>query len=46
VKDFAKKTGDVASLSQVDLELLAITFMLYKREGLQAGLRKEPPPLQ
>lgn len=46
VKDFAKRTGDIASLSQVDLELIAITHQLYKREGLESQLRKNPPPIQ
>jgi rRNA maturation endonuclease Nob1 len=45
VKEFAKKTGDIASLSQVDMELIAITYALYKKEGLEAALRKDPPPI-
>jgi rRNA maturation endonuclease Nob1 len=40
VKEFAKKTGDIASLSQVDMELVGITYMLYKKEGLDNLLRK------
>jgi hypothetical protein len=26
--------------------LIAVTYQIYKREGLDAQLRKEPPPLQ
>ena len=46
VKEFAKKTGDIASLSQVDMELIAITYDLYRKEGLGGMLRKEPPAIQ
>ena len=45
VKEFAKKTGDIASLSQVDMELIAIAQIMYKKEGLDQLLRKEPPPI-
>lgn len=45
VKGFAKKTGDIASLSQIDMELVAVAYMLYKKEGLEKMLRKEPPPI-
>lgn len=45
VKEFAKKTGDIASLSLVDMELIAVTYALYKKEGLEELLRKEPPPM-
>jgi len=45
VKEFAKKTGDIASLSQIDMELIAITYTLYKQEGLEGLLRNEPPPI-
>jgi RNA-binding protein NOB1 len=34
VKDFAKKTGDIASLSLIDMELIAVAYTLYKKEGL------------
>lgn len=46
IKDFAKKTGDLGSLSEVDLELLALTHTLYVREGLGETLRKVPPSLK
>jgi RNA-binding protein NOB1 len=45
VKEFAKKTGDIASLSQIDMELIAITYTLYKKEGLEGLLRSDPPPI-
>ncbi len=45
MKDFAKKTGDIASLSRVDMELIAVTYMLYQQEGLEGTLRKHPPPI-
>ena len=32
-------------MSQIDLELIAVTYMLYKKEGLENLLRKEPPPI-
>lgn len=35
VKEFARKTGDLASLSEVDLELLALAHTLYERENLE-----------
>ena len=31
VREFARKTGDLASLSEVDLELLALAHTLYER---------------
>ena len=45
VKEFSKKTGDIGSLSQIDMELIGITYMLYKKEGEEKLLRKEPPPI-
>ena len=45
VKEFAKKTGDIGSLSQVDMELIAAAYGLSKREGLDHLLRKQPPPI-
>lgn len=45
VKDFAKKTGDIASLSLVDMELIAVAYAVYKKEGLENLLRKDPPPI-
>jgi RNA-binding protein NOB1 len=45
VKEFAKKTGDIASLSQVDMELIAVAYALYKKEGLEQLIRKDPPPI-
>lgn len=45
VKTFSKKTGDIATLSQIDMELIAVAFRFYKQEGLEEKLRKEPPPI-
>ena len=45
VKAFSKKTGDIATLSQVDMELIAVAYRFYKQEGMQEKLRKEPPPI-
>ena len=45
VKEFAKKTGDIASLSQIDMELIAVAEMVYRKEGMEGLLRKEPPPI-
>lgn len=46
VKEFARKTGDLASLSDVDMELIALTYMLYVQNGKQGDLRKEPPAIK
>ncbi len=27
------------------MELIAVTYALYKKEGLEQALRKEPPPI-
>lgn len=35
VKQFAKKTGDIGSLSDVDLQLIALAHTLYIKNGLQ-----------
>jgi RNA-binding protein NOB1 len=45
VKEFAKKTGDIASLSLVDMELIAVAYAMYKKEGLESALRRDPPPI-
>lgn len=46
VKEFAKKTGDLASLSDVDIQLLALAHTIYLNQGLEEKLRKTPPPLK
>ena len=46
MKEFAKKTGDISSLSDVDMELIALTYMLYVQNGKSEELRKEPPPMK
>lgn len=40
VKEFAKKTGDIASSSQIDMELIAVAYKIYQKEGLEDMLRK------
>ena len=45
VKEFSKKTGDIGSLSLVDMELIAAAYQLYQKNGLSQLLRKEPPPI-
>ncbi|XP_074604380.1 RNA-binding protein NOB1 [Brevipalpus obovatus] len=44
IADFARKTGDYASLSAVDLKLIALTYMLDKEahNGDDSHLNKEP----
>ncbi|KAJ2703095.1 20S-pre-rRNA D-site endonuclease nob1 [Coemansia sp. IMI 203386] len=42
VCDFAKKTGDFASLSLADLRVVALAFMLEKQANGMRHLRKEP----
>ncbi|KAJ1809499.1 20S-pre-rRNA D-site endonuclease nob1 [Coemansia sp. RSA 2598] len=42
VCDFAKKTGDFASLSLADLRVVALAFMLEKRANGMRHLRTEP----
>ena len=34
VKEFAKKTGDIGSLSDIDMELIALAHTLYIKENL------------
>lgn len=44
VTGFAKKTGDFASLSMVDLKVLALTYQLEKEHVGTEHLREEPKP--
>lgn len=44
VTAFAKKTGDFASLSMVDLKVLALTYQLEKEHVGTEHLREEPKP--
>jgi len=39
---FAKKTGDLATLSKTDLKVIALTWMLEKEAGNLANIRTEP----
>lgn len=46
VREFAKKTGDLASLSDVDIGLLALAHTIYVGHGLEGKLRSSPPPMK
>lgn len=46
VVKFARETGDLHSLSDVDLKLLALTYMLEEQTYGSAHLRSRPPPVQ
>jgi hypothetical protein len=46
VIQFAKATGDLQSLSEVDLKLIALAFTLESEIHGISHLRKNPPPLQ
>jgi len=39
---FAKKTGDLATLSKTDIRVIALTWMLEKEAGNLANIRTEP----
>lgn len=43
IKNFAIKTGDFASLSMVDMELIAVAYEYCIENGKGDFLRKEPP---
>lgn len=45
VVKFARETGDLASLSDVDLKLLALTYMIEEQTYGSAHLRTRPPPV-
>lgn len=45
VISFARATGDLQSLSDVDLKLLALTYTLEAQSHGTAHLRTQPPPL-
>merc|ERR1719348_501637 len=42
ISDFARKTGDYASLSAVDIRVLAVTYDLVVKKLGTSHLRKEP----
>ncbi|KAG0561888.1 hypothetical protein KC19_9G100800 [Ceratodon purpureus] len=46
VIQFAKATGDLQSLSEVDLKLIALAYTLESEIHGVSHLRKRPPPLQ
>ena len=45
VRDFAKQTGDLPSLSQTDMKLIALGVQLTKERGEFDKLNKSPKPL-
>ena len=45
-KNFAQKTGDFVSLSETDLEIIAIGYTFAEERGKVATLRKNPPEPQ
>ena len=42
VKEFARKSGDIGSLSDVDLGIVALAYEVYNDKGLGEKLRKTP----
>eukprot|EP00742_Colponemidia_sp_Colp-10_P003144 GILJ01003351.1.p1 GENE.GILJ01003351.1~~GILJ01003351.1.p1 ORF type:complete len:450 (+),score=67.88 GILJ01003351.1:45-1394(+) len=46
VINFARKTGDLSSLSKTDLKVLALTYMIHQEQLGTDDLRKEPAPLK
>lgn len=42
VADFARKTGDFASLSATDLRLIALSLMIEKELNGESFIKKEP----
>eukprot|EP00743_Colponemidia_sp_Colp-15_P003004 GILK01003247.1.p1 GENE.GILK01003247.1~~GILK01003247.1.p1 ORF type:complete len:430 (+),score=85.38 GILK01003247.1:46-1335(+) len=46
VINFARKTGDLSSLSKTDLKVLALTYMIHQEQLGTDNLRKEPAPLK
>lgn len=43
---FAKATGDLQSLSEVDLKLIALAYTMEAEIHGVSHIRKRPPPLQ
>jgi len=43
IVDFARKTGDLPSLSPVDIQVLALCFMYEKERNGMKRIREEPP---
>ncbi|KAJ3693891.1 hypothetical protein LUZ60_009371 [Juncus effusus] len=46
VVKFARETGDLQSLSDVDIKLIALTYMLESQSHGTAHLKEHPPPLR
>jgi rRNA maturation endonuclease Nob1 len=42
VRDFARKTGDIGSLSDQDIGIIALAYRFYMTEGLKDCLRTNP----
>ncbi len=45
VRRFAKETGDIKSLSDVDIEVIALGVRLAKENGKDKLIKKEPKPI-
>jgi rRNA maturation endonuclease Nob1 len=46
VNDFSKETGDLKTLSQTDLKVIALGVQLAKERGEESKLEKQPKPLE
>jgi rRNA maturation endonuclease Nob1 len=46
VVQFARATGDLQALSEVDLKLIALAYTLETQAHGTSHLRSKPPPLQ
>ncbi len=45
MKNFAKKTGDFTTLSETDIDLIALAYTFAKQNKTDHLLRREPPSL-
>jgi len=45
VKNFAKDTGDFTSLSEVDMQVIALGVKLARQKNEQDLIKKQPKPL-
>jgi RNA-binding protein NOB1 len=46
IKEFARKTGDIVSLSEPDIEIIALAYDYCEKLGLLEKLNKEPKQFQ
>ncbi len=45
MRSFAKKTGDFSSLSETDLDIIALGYTMAENYKLLDQIRKEPPDM-